>query len=146
MLTVWEERLDELPDLNDNGASPISVLRDAARKEAPKALSHNEVCDLVVAVSETTSNGILHGSNVTGTIKHDHKKLVIEVANSRFPSNRDFDSSRGEDEPDDDLLCHHRGLQIAKALLEPIGGALRLIKNGKTIVAIIEVATKQTKP
>jgi anti-sigma regulatory factor (Ser/Thr protein kinase) len=142
VVIVWKEQLDDLPDKNKDGISPVGVLRDATRKEAQEEYSHSEVCDLVVAVSEATSNGLLHGSSVVGTIARDHKKIRIEVANSKIQGKRDFDCTRGEDTPLDEFVCHHRGLQIAKELLTPIGGALRLIKNGKTVIAIIEIATK----
>jgi len=140
--------LDKLPPKNDKGVSPVGVIRDAAEKEASHFLEPEAVFCLIEPVSEAASNGLLYGGDdVIATITRDDDGLVIKISNPQASNDRGLDCTREEDQPEDDLKCHGRGLELAKCLLQRIGGTISFKKKDDVYTTTIEVpAPKKLKP
>ena len=141
-------KLDKLPPKNEEGRSPVGVIRDATEEEASHILEPEAIFCLTVPVSEVASNGLLYGGDdIIATITRDDDGLTIEISNPSAPNDRDLDCSKGEDRPDDELKCHGRGLDLAKSLLKRIGGTICFKKKDNFYITTIEVPTpKKLKP
>ena len=139
MRIVRRYKLDDLPDINKDGKSPIGVVRDAAKEEASHIIDPIDFYCLTVPVSEATSNGLINGSDVIATIVRDENSLVVEIVNSETSADRTFDCVANEDKPEDNINCHGRGLLIAKKLLARINGTIKFRKKEDVYITTIEV-------